>query len=70
MENEVERIDKLEKRVDKHDDKIQALEITDATIVQQVQSLVKSVDGLVITMRWGIGIIVTICLSLLGMYLK
>lgn len=70
MNGEVSRIDKLEKKVDKHENRITNLEITDATIMQQVKDLVKSVDGLVVTMRWLMGLIVTVGLGLLGIYFK
>ncbi|NKF05309.1 hemolysin XhlA family protein [Clostridium gasigenes] len=65
-----DQIYKLEEKVEKHENRITNLEITDATIMQQVRDLVKSVDGLVSTMKWLLGIIVTISIGLLGIYFK
>lgn len=70
MENEGFRINKMEEKIEKHEIRIGALEVNDASMGQRVDNLIKSVDGLVSTMKWTMGLIVSIVLGAVAIYFK
>ena len=60
------RITDVEGIVEKHDDKLEALCSANASNINSIQNLCEKIDGLVSTIKWFIGLAVSICGLLVG----
>lgn len=55
------RIDDAEERLDKDEEKIDGLCTANSANVQSIQNLCDKIDGLISTIKWFIGIAISIC---------
>lgn len=49
------RIETFEKRINNHSDRIDKIEQNQAEVKVQIENLIKSIEGLINTMKWSLG---------------
>lgn len=59
-----------EQRLNKHGERLDAIEIECKESAVQIKNLIKSIDSLVTTLKWMIGIAVPSLLTVLGLLLR
>lgn len=64
------RIDDTEDRLNKDEGKIDGLCTANASNVNSIKNLCEKIDGLIGTIKWFIGLAVTICGLLIGLFVK
>ena len=61
-----ETLDTHNVRLNDHSKRIDALEQDGREVKTEVKNLCKSVDSLINTIKWGLGIFVTVCICVVG----
>lgn len=65
-----EKLATHEKRLNKHGERLDQIEIECKESAVQIKNLIKSIDSLVTTLKWMIGIAVPSLLTVLGLLLR
>lgn len=65
-----ERLELDERRLNDHSKRIDKLEQRGASVDAKIESLCEKVTDLISTIKWGLGIFITIALFFLGILLK
>jgi F0F1-type ATP synthase membrane subunit b/b' len=65
-----ERYHNIKQQVDNHEERLTETEKLTAKYFEKVDGVVQSVDGLTETIKWSIGIIVTVAIAIVGFVSK
>lgn len=64
------RLDTMEKRMDESDDKLENLCSANAVNTGSIKNLCEKIDGLIGTIKWFIGLAITLILGIAGLFLS
>jgi ElaB/YqjD/DUF883 family membrane-anchored ribosome-binding protein len=65
-----EKLDLHDKRLNNHSDRLDRLEQNETENRTEIKNLIKKMDDFISTIKWGLGIFVTVSIFVVGIILK
>ncbi|PRR85943.1 hemolysin XhlA family protein [Clostridium luticellarii] len=65
-----EKLDLHDKRLNNHSDRLDRLEQNETENRTEIKNLIKKMDDFISTIKWGLGIFVTVSIFVVGVLLK